>query len=498
MPRWGMDPVTLDRSDTLQSALGKLETSENNVPIVVLASGCRIGDSVLLYRLLARASRRFGLPVAVVASNPYWRRLAREHGLYAFGSLGALKRARGRSPISWLENLADSLFFSMRPTISRQGWVGLGMLSLLVGFLAYLFVPLLTVTVRTPVETLHREVKVRVDVGLSSVDPTAAAIPGKVMEHRFSVSDFVESTGDKKVGKSRARGEVTVVSSDPTVVALPAGTILMTATGLRFKTTAPANLAAVAQPAGPSPSGAAQPVSASTGTVKVPVEAVESGEIGNVPALAISRVEGDSYRNVTVFNERALAGGSDSKARTISTDDRSRLKEALFQKAQSQSLSELTVRVRQSESLIPHSLQVRIEGEEYDKGIDDEGDRLKGTAFVVASGIVFANQEFNSLVEREWKKSVPKEYRPLPNPLDLSPPEVIEASARTATLRVKLAGRAEAALETDRLAEMLRGLSAQEAREKLATMQGPLRLVKAEIWPNWAPRALRVEVRIVR
>jgi len=154
MPRWGMDPVTFTRADTIQSALGKLDRSENSAPIVVLASDCRIADSVVLYSLLARRAKRFGLPIAVVSAHPYRRRLAREQGLYAFGSLGALKRARGRSPISWLENLADSLFFSMRPTIGRQGWICLGLLSLVAGVLAYLFLPQMTVTVRTPVDDL--------------------------------------------------------------------------------------------------------------------------------------------------------------------------------------------------------------------------------------------------------------------------------------------------------------------------------------------------------
>lgn len=498
MPRWGIDPITIERSDTLQSVLGKLETSENSVPIVVLASSCRIGNNVLLYRLIARFSKRLGLPVAVITSNPYWRRLAREHNLYAFGSLGALKRAKGNSPVSWLEKMADYLIFSMRPTVSKQGWVILVLISMIIGALAYLFIPQLTLTVRIPVETIRSEFQVRIDAGLSVADSSAPVIPGRIMEHRFTVSDFVDSTGDKKVGKARARGEVSIISSDPGVVTLPAGTNLLTASGLRFRTTEAVNLSIIAQPAGPTPATGSQPASSSSGAVKVPVEAVDPGNAGNVPARAISRIEGDAYRNLAVFNERPLTGGSDSKARTITAEDRSRLKEALFQKAQSQSLAELTVRVRQSESLIPHSLQVRIEGEEFDKGVDEEGDRLKGTSYIVASGIAFANQDFNSVVEREWKNKVPKDFRSLPTPPDISPPEVIEAGARTAKLNVKVAGRAEAVLDTDRLTETTRGLSSQEARDKLDSMQGPLKLVNAEVWPDWAQKAYRVEVRTVR
>ncbi len=502
MPRWGMDPVTFTRADTIQSALGKLDRSENSAPIVVLASDCRIADSVVLYSLLARRAKRFGLPIAVVSAHPYRRRLAREQGLYAFGSLGALKRARGRSPISWLENLADSLFFSMRPTIGRQGWICLGLLSLVAGVLAYLFLPQMTVTVRTPVETFPRDVQVRVDAGLGAVDPSAPVIPGKLMEHRFAVSDYVESTGDKKTGKAKGRGEVTLTSRSAGVGPVPAGTVVATGSGVKFRTLAAANLTLVAQPA-PTPSAAgaqptAQPTTAASWAGRVAVEAVEAGSAGNVPAMAITRVEGEQFRSLAVYNDRPVSGGSDSEARTVSADDRSRLKEVLFQKAQSQSLSELTVRVRQSESLIPHSLQIRIEGEEFDRAVDEEGDRLNGTVHVAATGMSFANQELNSVVDRDWKKNVPKGYRAIPGMPELSPPEVVEAGARTGTLKVRMVGHAETILEVDRLVARLRGLSLEDARAKLASEQGALKLVKLDIWPSWAPRALRVEVRTVQ
>ena len=52
-------------------------------------------------------------------------------------------------------------------------------------------------------------------------------------------------------------------------------------------------------------------------------------------------------------------------------------------------------------------------------------------------------------------------------------------------------------LDTDQIVEMMRGLSTHEAAEKIASMQGSLKLEKAEIWPGWAQRAYRVEVRTV-
>lgn len=513
MRRWGEEPVTFDSSDTLHSALAKLEGSGSGPVFVVLDPRCRIANNVLTYRLIARASERYGCPIAVVSGNPMWRRLAREQGLEAYGSVASLRRARRHSLLSRPEALADALISSLHPANLRlrEEWPIVGAMLVVVGIAAFLVLPVMKVTIHTPVEPLTREVNARVDASAPSVDASSGTIPGRIIEHRFSVSDFVETTGSKSVGKERARGEVTIINSGPGLVVLPAGTILSTATGERFSLAATVTVGPFTEVGSPPQGPATTPAAGGTPTppgtsgsgasgviVRAPVTAVEPGEKGNVAALAISKVEGDAFRGLTVFNEQPLTGGTGQKARSVTAEDRSRLKEALFQRAQSISLSELTVRVRQSESLIPQSMQVHIDGEEFDKAVDEEGDRLRGSLYVIATALAFANQELNALVEREWKSSVPQGYRALASALKLAPPEVQEATSRTARLRVKATGQVERVVEADELAQALRGMPIQDARARLARLESPLRLVKLEIWPEWAPRAYRIEVSTVQ
>ncbi|HZK65958.1 MAG TPA: hypothetical protein VFD42_00240, partial [Chloroflexota bacterium] len=49
-------------------------------------------------------------------------------------------------------------------------------------------------------------------------------------------------------------------------------------------------------------------------------------------------------------------------------------------------------------------------------------DRLKGTIQISATGMTFANQDFNGFAEAEWKRSMGKSYRVLPGVIDFSPP----------------------------------------------------------------------------
>jgi hypothetical protein len=496
MPRWGDEPVTLDKGDNLYSALAKLESPGDGLPVVVIASGCRIAESVVTYRLLARASKRIGAPVAVVTSKPHWRRLAREQGLHAYSSLAALRRARTRSVFSWPERLADALLSSLHPAISRQSWPIAAALLLILGAACFFVVPVMDVTLKAPLETVGRDVSVKVDVGSAVADSVSPTIPGRMIEHRFTVTDYVETTGQKDVGREKAKGEVVLSNSGPIAVSVPAGTLVTTASGIRFGTAAAVTVRSSTPSVGATATpGTGQPQPTTT---RVNVVALEAGIQGNVPARAIVRVEGDAFRTLSVVNDLPLSGGTGAKARTASAEDGARLKELLFQKAQSQSLSELNLRVKQSESLIPHSMQVTIETEEHDRAQDEEGDRIKGTAYVLAGAMCFANQDLNTVVEREWKKSPPKGYSPVQGALQLSPPEVLDAGARTATLRVMANGKAEPVVDNARLTDMVRGLPVAEARSRLATVDGAYKLVGVAVWPAWAPRAFRVEVHTVQ
>lgn len=496
MPRWGDEVITIDRSDTLQSFLAKLESTAATMPVVVLSPDCRVADSPLTYRLMVRVSERFAIPLAVVTGNPAWRQLAREHGLRCFSSLGALRRARRGSALSSTEEWADALLSTLHPSSFKQVWPVAGTLILALSAVTFFVVPVMKVTLQAPAEMVTRNVTVKVDVGTARVDADSATIPGRIIEHRFTVADFIDTTGNKNVGKDPAKGEVTVLNNSTFPVTIPSGTALSSASGVKFTTTAATTVGPFVPSGSPQPAGA--PAAGVGVGVKIPVVAAEPGEKGNVPALAISRIEGDAFRGLTVVNEQPLTGGTEAKVRSVSAEDRAKLKEALFQKAQTQSLSELTVRVGQSESLIPNSMQVQIDGEDYDKAQDEEGDKLKGTVYVVASGMAFANQDLNGVVESDWKKSTPKDYRALPGNLALAAPEVVDAGPRTAKLTVRVTGRAEPVVEVGRLSELLRGASLSDARTKLASLQGGFRLEQVEIWPVWAPRAYRIEVQTVQ
>jgi hypothetical protein len=510
MPRWGDNPVTFDEFDTLHSAMSKLEGSPDQAPVVIIAPGCYVANNTLLYRLLSRSSERMRAPIAVVSQNPLWRKLAREHGLGAFPSMGSLRRSRRRSALSLPESFADSIYSSLLPSLAGHGRlftaVSIALLAVIIGA-GYMLLPVMTVTVETPVENFTADVRLRVDASVTNPDRSSGILPGRMIQHRFTTSDFIEVTGSKTVGKDRASGEATVVNSSTASIDLSRGTIVVAASGQKYATTQAVRVGAFSRSPGatpepaslPAPPGEATPVPQVSGViVKVPIQAVETGKDGNIPRLAITRFESGALSGLTVFNEQPLAGGSDSTASTVLVEDRNRLKEALFQRAQAQALSELQVRLRVSESLIPHSMQVSIEREEYDRELGEETKQLKGAVHVFAAVVAFANPDLNGLAQSAWETSIPRGYGPIAGGFQIAPPEVTDATPRTAELRVRVTGKVERMLESDGLAQSLRGLTVREASERMAQMSLPLKTVDIDLWPDWAMRAYRVEIKGTR
>ncbi len=504
MPRLGDEVVTLDGSDTIRSLLAKLEESVGDVAVLVISSDCHIADGPLVYRLLARASQRYAAPFAVISSNPAWRQLAREHGLRAFPSIGALRRAGRRSALSATEEWADSLFSTINPWALVQVWPVAAVVVVIMAAVLFFVVPVMTITLRAPTESISQTFTVNVDESKSSIDDTSMTIPGRTIEDRFTITDFIDTTGEKKVGKDPARGEVTILNSAATPITIPSGTTLTSSSGVKFTTTTAVTVGGylpagpVATPTGTSGVTGASGLEVGGAAVKVPIVAVDPGEKGNVPALAISMIDGDLFQGLTVLNEQPTSGGTDTTVRTASADDRAKLKESLLQKAQTQSLSEVTARLGPLESLVPTSVQVKIEGEEYDKAVDEVGNRLTGTVYVSASAMAFANKDLNSVVESQWKKSTPKRYEPLPGNLALSAPQLQKVGPRTATLTVKATGQVVPVVKVDNLAQSLRGSSVSDARSKLGNIGSGFSVQGIKIWPRWAPRAYRIEVHTIQ
>lgn len=192
------------------------------------------------------------------------------------------------------------------------------------------------------------------------------------------------------------------------------------------------------------------------------------------------------------INVREVAGTGQSGS-TITLQVREALRDRLLRQASAQLAQQLKADLNSNESLPDKSIRTEIVGERYDRGVGDNATSLSGSLDVVASALAFNNDDFNRLVGTLWAQDVPRDHQAVGTPV-LTPPAIVTAQPQHMTLRVQASGRTMPRIDLDAVANAVRGQPADEAREAIAKLGPFTRPAVIGFWPDWASRAVRVEV----
>ncbi len=230
--------------------------------------------------------------------------------------------ARGQEPDGRSRSTAGFPAVVSGPSSSRRGgggrrrWPWVIALVVIVGVLgvsgvlAYTTLPSAIVTIRPATETLGPvDLVVRVDPATTSIDVTAATIPGTSVEIPVEVGDTFEATGKKKE-ETRASGSVTFISKDPTRSnAIAAGSVVRTSAGVAFATRSAVTI----------PKAKIEGLTIIPGTATVRVTAVKGGPEGNVAPNTISVVPPAEDPVLLEVRNRAATTGGTRKTTTVVT-----------------------------------------------------------------------------------------------------------------------------------------------------------------------------------
>jgi hypothetical protein len=170
----------------------------------------------------------------------------------------------------------------------------------------------------------------------------------------------------------------------------------------------------------------------------------------------------------------------------------------LFQRANDQGWSQLATLARDEWSIVPDTVRVQIEQETFAQGLHAISPELSGRLVARVTGLAYENATFNRLAEAAWAVSLPAGFKPLGGTVDMTVPEYLGQDAAGPLYRVGVRGRIIRELDGGTLAARLRGATLAEARAALSTRDGLSAPAEIEIWPDWAPRAFRLQVFQVR
>jgi hypothetical protein len=477
-PAAAQEVIFLDLDDDLGTVRAKLESSAADEVYLVIPRRSPILRTPLEFRILARLTHQLSSETIIVTGDGSRRSLARQEGLRTRRSVRSLRHlSRPPGTRSWgLPSVPDWL-----PLPSFTGLALTALVGGLAVFLMFGVLPVMKVAVSPQVVPQNQDLEIVVDPAVKTVDLSRRIVPGETLQQRVEVVGSVPASGGKKVGRDKARGEVLFISQNNQPVNIPRGTNLFSNNNIRFVTDQDVQVPAFSQ-----------------GTTRVGITAADPGPAGNVDARAIVRVEGPGIDRITSRNDRPIAGGTDRDGKVITADDVNKLKEQLQNRAREQALAELYARAGGERSLVQASVRLRPDGELFDPGVDAEADQVNGRMAMVASAVVFVNNDFNGLVQQTFLAMAGPGYDLPLSQLGVGTPEVLGVDDNKVRIRTRSEAKLVRRVNGDELVEQLRWKSPAEARAILARAEGLNgQPPKIELTPDWAPRAYRVEVSVL-
>ena len=346
-----------------------------------------------------------------------------------------------------------------------------------------LVVPAATITVHPTVSHLDITVPMTASLAVDQPDNDIGLVPARFVSSVQKLSHTGPTSARKLLPTEKATGLLLAVNQTQEPVTVPAGTVVQTGTGqaTRFVTTK--------EVAVPASSQHQQPI---------PIESVEPGKIGNVPANSITNIAGTFAFQLWITNPQPTTGGVSDLLPVVSQADRDRLQAELLAKAEASALQVLATELTDSEWLPPASLDVELQWTSTDFFFGEETEELTMTMMVNISGIAVDTSDMVEYVMAQVARHTPTGGLLLPASLDLSlQPDPIWTGAELA-FSVAAAVNYVPEVRENQLRQAVVGLTPDEAVAQLAAWS-PAGTPKVELFPptqEVLPRlSLRIRVR---
>jgi hypothetical protein len=376
----------------------------------------------------------------------------------------------------------------------RHGWlVALGylvmtvLLAALGAGLAVVLLPRATVTV-TPARTRTvTSIAITAQTGIDAPDLTNKAVPARVVQARVEGSATAQATGSDFAPAAKATGLVTLINKTAREVRVPQGTTVRTTTGdnVRFRTTGELTV----------PAGIVQRATA-------PVEAVEPGRGGNVPASTINEVEGSLNLSLRVSNETPTGGGSVADITVVTQADKERARGQLQEELQRQAYSSLGESLRQGEYIPPETVETFTLAETYDRFAGEHADNVGLQLQLLARGTAIDLAGANSLADRTLRDSIPPDHFLLEDSVQLGKPTYNRFDEESVDLTLTASAETLVPIRTGDIRSLLAGATLADATGILARnfkLAGPPVITVAPDWLGRLPYIpTRIAVRVLR
>jgi hypothetical protein len=492
-----VEVLHLQPDDSSAAVRQRVKGAEGRRLVLVVPQNCPGLDSLVDLKLLAREAVASDKEVALVTRDRVLKELA---GTLGFRTFATVKRAEGAKWKSSPAVARASLRVPARERLPGRALsvaagadaVGVGervVLSVaLVAMLAFaaliliVFGPSATVILEPATYPISTSFTVTAQPDVESVDFVGLRIPARVVEMELVGNYRLATTAVRGEPTAKAKGEVVFTNRAPQATTVLSDTIVTTSAGttIRFRTTDPVNV----------PAGVGR-------RARAPIEALEPGPSGNVPAYSINRVEGPMDRQVNVINVDPTEGGGVSEVRYVTNADKEQLRESSVQQLRAEGYDALAADLTGEEFLPIESVMTFVLSETYDKFPDEVADSLGLHMRALVRGTVIDREDVEAVGWRMLQFEVRDGFQLLSEEAEYRIEEIGDVDYDgTLTLQGRAEGVSWVEVEELEVRAGVRGKSVASAEEYLARHLSLEREPSVRVSPAWWGRVPWLPFRI--
>ncbi len=495
--------LELHEHEDVHSIRDRLEFAESDRVLLVIPPYSDVLKRRVDLQLIRRFAQEKRLEIALVTRDLDRRALAAELNLPAFFSVEAGQRRQRWSSIeddfgpyrppdrSEAHRAARDRDARLAPSeLRRKIWAvvkaGLiGIVALAIVFSAFAVLPSAELVLVPQSERVVSNVTVLVDPAAESVDVAGGRVPARSITTDMRGEATIPTTGRKFIPTSRATGVVFFVNQLNIPFRVQQGTVVRTSAGsqaTRFVVTSdvevPPGIGAQAQ---------------------APIEAVEVGVQGNVPANFINEIEGVAALSLRVSNPDETRGGGDREVTAVDPIDLDTARATLTENLKRQALETMAAtELAATEFLLPGSLSIdAVLDATFDKEVTEQATELMLQMRVSFSALAVDSEDANAIVFAAMQAQSPAGYGLLADGLAFH--RGGEAPiGDTGQYRFEMQGIGYAAADID-IGRALTAIAGKPARSATEILEQNLPLQKPPritIYPSWFPLVPLLPVRM--
>lgn len=343
----------------------------------------------------------------------------------------------------------------------------------LVGMIAIIFLagiyflyPTVTIEIQPVTETVSQEIVLKGSLETSTMNWENEVLPIHEFEVTLTDKEVITATGEKIVGVKKASGVVKFINENKEKVVIPEGTMVKTASGIKFKT-----LKDIEIPPLKVDYLMDVPVGMKAGQAEVKIESLVKGNRANVKTGVINKWE-KPIKNVYVINPEPTIGGENKRTPIITKNDIDKMKIELEEKIKDKLISKIYKKLGGNYRILEDEIKYTEIDYNFNGKAGDKIDQIEGIGTIQASGYLLRNSEVDKMATHVINDSSKEEqYHLLTHGITVNGINLEKVKDGMYNIKLELNAQVIPKIETTNLAQKLTGKSLGKAVNILTSNQ---------------------------